>query len=272
MAAAATSVAQGARRSTPLVALEELKFTYPDGTEALVGVTFDIPEGVILGLCGPSGCGKSSLLSLLAGIHQPTGGGIRWADGGDKDERHPLTMVFQKDTLLPWLTVEGNVNLYGRLNKGKGRADLVDELIELAGLAGFRKAYPYRLSGGMRRRLAFITAMAAEPRMILLDEPFSALDEPTRIAIHQDVLDIVKRLGTTVVVVTHDLAEAASLCDEVLVLSARPGRVAVRHEVPFGPSRRVMDLRTKPDFLALYGRLWDDLSAQISQSQSKERP
>src|SRR3712207_8699710 len=136
MAAAATSVAQGARRSTPLVALEDLQFTYPDGTVALVGVTFDIPEGVILGLCGPSGCGKSSLLSLLAGIHQPTGGGIRWADGGDKDERHPLTMVFQKDTLLPWLTVEGNVNLYGRLNKGKGRADLVDELIELAGLAG----------------------------------------------------------------------------------------------------------------------------------------
>jgi ABC-type nitrate/sulfonate/bicarbonate transport system ATPase subunit len=138
-----------------------------------------------------------------------------------------------------------------------------DELLAMAGLEGFEKAYPYELSGGMRRRVAFITAMAAQPRLLLLDEPFSSLDEPTRVAIHQDVLEIVRRLGTSVVLVTHDLAEAASLCDRILILTARPGRVAVECDVPFGPERDMLALREQPDFLALNGRLWHDLSRQI---------
>lgn len=247
----------------PLLSINDLVFRYPDGTIALDGVNLEIPEGSISALCGPSGCGKSSLLSLIAGIRKPTAGAITWHRFTNSNGSHQLAMVFQKDTVLPWLTVEENVALYGRLNKGRGDAALVDELINLAGLDAFRRAHPNRLSGGMRRRLQFISAMAAAPRLILLDEPFSALDEPTRIAIHQDVLLIVRRLGTTVVVVTHDLAEAASLCDEVYIMSARPGRVAQRHEVPFGRDRDLLDLRHEPEFLSLYGQLWDGLSAQI---------
>ena len=256
--------------SRQLVAtLDDVGFSYPDGIKALSGVSFDIRQGSILGICGPSGCGKSSLLALLAGLHAPTAGKIRWVDpdGPESERSHPLCMVFQKDTLLPWLTASGNVGLFARFNK-KARKDpkqseLVEELIEMVGLTAFKDAYPYRLSGGMRRRLAFIVSMAAQPRILLLDEPFSALDEPTRIAVHQDVLRIVRRLNTTVVIVTHDLAEAASLCDEVIVLSNRPGKVASQHVVPFGEDRNILELRKDPRFLNLYGELWDDLSRQI---------
>lgn len=261
----------------PVVSFDEVDFAYPNGTKALSGVSFDVQRGSILGICGPSGCGKSSLLALLAGLRPPSAGRIRWTGEAQAavPTHHELSMVFQKDTLLPWLTVEGNVGLFetfnrrGNKRRGGSEHGLADELIELAGLDAFRKAYPYRLSGGMRRRLAFITSMAAQPRVLLLDEPFSALDEPTRIAIHQDVLRIVRRLGTTVVLVTHDLAEAASLCDEVLILSNRPGTVAARHPVPFGPTRDVLELRKQPSFLQLYGTLWDELSSQIAATKAE---
>ena len=254
-----------------VASLRRLSFTYPNGTQALDGLSLDIPEGGVLGVCGPSGCGKSSLLALLAEIHRPSAGEITWSDDTatsvGQSARHPLSMVFQKDTLLPWATVEANVRLFYTLNKRRrAEADkVVAELLELAGLTAFKDAYPYRLSGGMRRRVAFITALAAKPRLLLLDEPFSSLDEPTRVAIHQDVFDILRRLRTTVVLVTHDLAEAASLCDEIVILTHRPASVATRHQVPFGAERAIVKLREQADFLELYGRLWHDLSLQIQR-------
>jgi NitT/TauT family transport system ATP-binding protein len=257
------------RDATVIASLRHLSFTYPNGTQALDRLSLDIPEGGVLGVCGPSGCGKSSLLSLLAGIRLPSAGQIVWSDDPivreGKAPRHPLSMVFQKDTLLPWATVDANVRLFYTLNKRRrAEADeIVAELLELTGLTAFKDAYPYRLSGGMRRRAAFISALAAQPRMLLLDEPFSSLDEPTRVAIHQDVFDILRRLGTTVVLVTHDLAEAASLCDEIVILTHRPASIAARHQVPFGSERVIMQLREQPEFLELYGRLWHDLSRQI---------
>jgi NitT/TauT family transport system ATP-binding protein len=258
----------------PVAALREVSFTYPNGTAAVADVTFDIPEGRVVGICGPSGCGKSSLLALLAGIRAPSGGAITWSEDPQADTatgpRHPISMVFQKDTLLPWLTVDGNVRLYATLNR-RQRAQseaIIPELLELTQLSEASRSYPYQLSGGMRRRLAFITAMAAQPRLLLLDEPFSALDEPTRIAIHQDVLTILRRLGTTVVLVTHDLAEATSLCDEIIILTARPGTIATRHEVPFGRDRNVLELRERKAFLELYGQLWHDLSRQMRAART----
>ena len=256
---------------SPLLAIEDVSFTYPSGTQALAGVSLDVHPGQVIGIVGPSGCGKSSLLALLAGIRKPTAGRVRWnVEPGDN--RHPISMVFQKDTLLPWLTVEGNVRLFFKLNRSRraGTDERIEELLKLAGLADFRRAYPYQLSGGMRRRVAFITAMAAMPRLLLLDEPFSSLDEPTRVAIHQDVLRIVRRTHTTVILVTHDLAEAVSLCHDVVILTARPGRVATRHAIPFGEERDVLALRQRSDFLELYGRLWHDLSIQIERSLELE--
>jgi ABC-type nitrate/sulfonate/bicarbonate transport system ATPase subunit len=119
----------------------------------------------------------------------------------------------------------------------------------------------------MRRRVAFVVAMVARPRLLLLDEPFSSLDEPTRVAVHQDVLNVVRQLGTSVVLVTHDLAEAATLCDEIVILTDRPGTVASRHAVPFGVRRDVVELRERPAFLTLYAALWHDLSLQIQRGK-----
>lgn len=255
--------------AAPLVSLDEVSFTYPNGTQAIGEVSLAVRPGEIVGIVGPSGCGKSSLLSLLAEFGRPTSGVVTWPEGEHSD-RHRLSMVFQKDTLLPWLTVEDNVKLFQTLNRRRAveKADIVDELIGLAGLDDFRTSYPYQLSGGMRRRTAFISAMAATPRLLLLDEPFSSLDEPTRIAIHQDVLNIVHRLDTAVLLVTHDLGEAATLCDRVIVLTARPARIASSHDVEFGTERDVLALRQDPAFLDLYGRLWHDLSEQIARSRT----
>jgi NitT/TauT family transport system ATP-binding protein len=256
---------------SPVVSFHSVGFTYADGTRAIRDVTLDVPEGQVLGVCGPSGCGKSTLLSLLANINKPSSGAIAWSpDHGGADSsgrpRHPISMVFQQDTLLPWLTVEGNVGLSKKFARQRSADPFLSELITMVGLDEFRRSLPYQLSGGMRRRLAFITAMAARPRVLLLDEPFSSLDEPTRVAIHQDILSVIKRLGTTVVLVTHDLAEAATLCDEVVILSGHPGTVATRHEVPFGSDRDVLALRQEPAFLELYGKLWHDLRSQIVQT------
>jgi NitT/TauT family transport system ATP-binding protein len=261
----------GAVPDSDAVVFDHVGFTYPNGTQAIGSIDLAIREGRILGICGPSGCGKSSLLALLAGLTTPTVGELTWspdpltAGGRGPAPRHPLSMVFQKDTLLPWKTVEGNVRFFEKLHRRTGAGDdhVVDELLDVVGLGDHRAEYPYQLSGGMRRRLAFITAMAARPRTLLLDEPFSALDEPTRIAVHQDVFDIVRRLSTTVVLVTHDLAEAATLCDEIVILTQRPAVVATRHAIPFGEQRDVEELRQKPEFLEVYGALWHDLSLQI---------
>lgn len=255
------------------VTLDKVSFSYPNGTQAIAETSLEIPEGRIVGIVGPSGCGKSSMLSLLSGINEPTTGRVAFTDDpAGPGARHPMSMVFQKDTLLPWLTVEQNVRMYQRFTRKKGKDfdGLVAELLELGHLTQARSLFPYQLSGGMRRRVAFLTAMAASPRGLLLDEPFSALDEPTRLAIHQDVLEIVRKLGSTVVLVTHDLAEAISLCDEVIILTNRPGTIAARHTIPFGQQRDVLALRQQSDFQQLTGDLWSELSRQIKRSQAQE--
>jgi NitT/TauT family transport system ATP-binding protein len=251
--------------------LTNVGFTYPTGTVALEGLSLEIPAGRVTGLVGPSGCGKSTLLQLLAGLAQPTSGGIE-LNVDRNSTRHDVAMVFQQDTLLPWLTVEENVAVYYRFHRSKDKAALkteVEELIHMVGLEQFAKAYPNQLSGGMRRRTAFLAAVASRPQLLLLDEPFSSVDEPTRIGIHQQVLRIVRQLGITTVIVTHDLAEAISLSDQVVIMTARPGRVSTSHDVPFDADRIVLELRDRPEFLALYGQLWRDLSRQIAQSQKQ---
>jgi ABC-type nitrate/sulfonate/bicarbonate transport system ATPase subunit len=243
----------------------DVSFTYPSGTLALSNVNLEVEAGRVLGVVGPSGCGKSTLLSLLAGLALPTAGVVTLNKNAAGVGRHGLSMVFQKDTLLPWLTVQDNVGFYYRLHrKERGRAaELVPSLLELARVSDFARAYPYQLSGGMRRRVAFLAAVAAMPAVLLLDEPFSSLDEPTRVALHQDVFEIIRRLQMTVVLVTHDLAEAVSMCDDVVILTNRPGSVARRVPIPFGLHRNLFDLRQTPEFLRLYGVLWHDLSEQI---------
>jgi sulfonate transport system ATP-binding protein len=246
--------------------LTDVGFVYPNGTVALDGLSLEIPQGRVTAIVGPSGCGKSTMLQLLARLAAPTSGSIALHvdHGGD---RHDVAMVFQQDTLLPWLTVTDNVGLYYRFHRPKNRTQVreeIRELLTMVGLEQFADAYPGHLSGGMRRRVAFLASVAARPQLLLLDEAFSSVDEPTRILIHQEVLRIVHQLEMTTVVVTHDLAEAISLSDQVVIFSARPGKVFSRHDVPFGDDRDVLALRDRPEFLNLYGRLWHDLSGQIA--------
>jgi NitT/TauT family transport system ATP-binding protein len=261
---------------TDILTLEDVRFAYPDGTSVLDGISMAVPAGAIVGIVGPSGCGKSTLLSAIAGLKAPSGGSI---SRRVRPGRHPISMVFQKDTLLPWLTAAENVTFYTRFKRhgerpprlarlrGRRRAAVtpnrVQELLEMAGLGDNADSYPYQLSGGMRRRLAFLSAVAANPQILLLDEPFSSVDEPTRVGIHQDVFRIARRMEMTTLLVTHDLAEAISLSDAVLILSKRPTRIAERHEIPFGEDRKMLELRETPEFLEIYGRLWHELTEQI---------
>jgi len=179
-------------------------------------------------------------------------------------------MVFQEDTLLPWLKVRQNVALSARFARQRG-AEVqrrVDYLLEMVGLGGFGDYYPLKLSGGMKRRVAVLTAVAALPEMLLLDEPFSALDEPTRIAVHQDLHRLIREFGIAALLVTHDLGEAITMADRVVMLSRTPARVVGEYVTTFGRDREMLELRDRPEFLELYGALWHDLRLEIGGRSS----
>jgi NitT/TauT family transport system ATP-binding protein len=252
--------------------VEDVTYRYPGGgVTALEGMSMTIPSRSCVAIIGPSGCGKSTLLQLLAGLKSPDRGDISWPD--PPPGVHPIAMVFQTDTLLPWLTAAENVALHYRFRRKARSPEVkawVKELLAIVGLTDFADAYPYQLSGGMRRRVAFLVAVAARPATLLLDEPFSSLDEPTRVAIHQDVLRIIDELEMTVVLVTHDLAEAITLSDEIVIMTRRPGHLLSRHTVPFGRNRNPYELRQRREFLEFYGTLWRELSSQMGTPEDEE--
>jgi NitT/TauT family transport system ATP-binding protein len=254
----------GVQENRPLLSAKHLAFAFPGGLHVINDLSFDVMPGEILAIVGPSGCGKSTLLRLLAGLKQPTEGSVtrHFADIG----RHGCSMVFQEDTLLPWLKVKDNVGLYYRFHhqrNPKVRAHIA-ELLEMVKLSEFADYYPYQLSGGMKRRVAMLTGIAPLPALVLLDEPFSALDEPTRIALHGDLYMLIRRLNIGAVLVTHDLAEAISLSDRVVLLSRAPTHVVREYAVPFGKSRNMFEIRAYPEFLEMYGQLWETLKEQIT--------
>ena len=255
---------------SPAIRLKQISYAYESGDPVLVDVDLSLHRGEFVGIVGPSGCGKSTLLRIVAGLASPSSGEVVRHSNLDKRHSSVLSMVFQEDTLLPWLDVEKNVTLHARLGSRqmrrlaaeRGRSGL-DEILHMVGLADSKHLYPYQLSGGMRRRVAFLASIAANPYVMLLDEPFSAVDEPTRVSIHQDVFNVCRRMGTSVLLVTHDIAEAISLCDVVVVLSARPARVSRTYHLPFGDRRDMSTIRTDPRFLDYYSTLWQDLREMV---------
>ena len=230
----------------PLVALRGIAKAFPNGTLALDGLDLEVRQGEFLTLLGPSGCGKSTALRLIAGLMRPSRGRVERGGGADE-----LGFVFQEPTLMPWANVRANVALPLRLKRVPGREaePRVAEALERVGLSGFADSYPRELSGGMRMRVSIARALVTRPRLLLMDEPFAALDEITRFRLNDDLLRLRAGGGLTVVFVTHSVFESVYLSSRVLVVTARPGRVAA--EIPIPPYARNEEFRTSPDYGAL---------------------
>lgn len=233
------------------IAFEHVGKKYPSGgVQALADVDLAIGEGEFVALLGPSGCGKSTLLNLLAGFEAPTAGALRFDGAGVVRPGPERAVVFQEASLLPWLTVWQNV-VFGPQVQGVPRADYeprATEMLRLVGLENFRDALPAQLSGGMRQRVGIARALVMNPRALLMDEPFGALDAQTRLTMQQLLLDVWQRLKTTVLFVTHDIDEAILLADRVCVMSARPGRITRDIPITLRRPRRVEDV-TSSDFI-----------------------
>ena len=219
-----------------LLSVDHVGKRFDNGTEALSGLGFEIRDGEFVSLLGPSGCGKSTALRLIAGLIQPDSGAIAW-----EAARPELGFVFQEPTLMPWADARANARLPLDL-KGVARTEADDRALaalERLGLQEFAAAYPRELSGGMKMRVSIARALAARPRVLLMDEPFAALDEPTRQALNDDLLRLAREDGMTVIFVTHSVMEASYLSDRVLVMTPRPGRIKAEIALPPGPRDRL---------------------------------
>ena len=213
---------------SPLVSLRSVSKTFDNGTEALRGFSLDAGKGQFLSLLGPSGCGKSTALRILAGLAEPSVGTVEWHDGLGPASlgKREIGFVFQEPTLMPWASVFDNVWLPLRL-KGVARAAARDPIIEslaMVGLESFAESYPRELSGGMRMRVSIARALVTRPQLLLMDEPFAALDEITRFRLNDELLSLWQKFGWTVVFVTHSVFESVYLSERIVVMTARPGR------------------------------------------------
>ncbi|MBO3658089.1 MULTISPECIES: ABC transporter ATP-binding protein [Acinetobacter] len=235
---------------TPMIMVRGAEKTYPNGTHALQRLDLDIARGEIVSLLGPSGCGKSTLLKMFADLEQPSAGQVRWNGKADIQSQCKMAMVFQEATLMPWATIEENVRLpldLQHIAKSKSSSKVSDAL-KAVGLEQFAKAYPRELSGGMQMRASLARALVTEPDLLLMDEPFGALDEFTRHKLDSDIRKLWSERDLTVVFVTHSIYEAVYLSSRVIVMGARPGRVIADLEVD-GPYHRDESFRTSDAFI-----------------------
>jgi NitT/TauT family transport system ATP-binding protein len=238
-------------------------------TEALDGISFTVAPGEFVAIIGQSGCGKSTLLSLISGILQPTGGAVL-VDGKPVTGPNPrIGYMLQQDYLFEWRTILENTLLGAEIQgadmtKGRARAT---QLLTRYGLGQFLHHLPRQLSGGMRQRVALARTLCTEPDIVLLDEPFSALDSQTRIALADEVTDILRREGKTAILVTHDIGEAVSMSERVIVLSRRPGRVKSDHRIHFasanGSRPTPFAARNAPEFNQYFNALWQELEVHV---------
>lgn len=255
------------------VELQDAALSY-GGFPAIEHIGFRIPAGQFVAIVGPTGCGKSSVLNLVAGLLAPTSG--RVLTGGEPvgGVNRTAAYMFQADALLPWKTALENV-LLGPLLRGTSRARAAAEAREWLArvrLAGFESRYPHQLSGGQRRRVAIAQALINRLPIVLMDEPFSALDAQTRALMEQELLGLWHGLGSTVLFVTHDLEEAVALSDRVLLFTAGP-RATIKgdYPVPLPRPRNVVEARFMPGFSAVYERIWHDLRDEVMAGYEQQQ-
>jgi NitT/TauT family transport system ATP-binding protein len=255
---------------TPIVSLRGISKRFASGVAALDPIDLDIGCGEFLSLIGPSGCGKTSLLRIIAGLSEPSGGERHLALTLDKCERVAqgrIGFVFQDPTLMPWSTVIGNVLLPFRLagRVGPTQRKRAAAEIRAVGLGGFERAYPHQLSGGMRMRVSIARALVTDPDLLLLDEPFAALDEITRMALNDDLMRLWDNRRPTVVFITHSVFESVYLSTRIAVMRPRPGRIAVELAVDL-PQPRERALRTAPAYAAICAAV----SGHLAQAMAAE--
>jgi NitT/TauT family transport system ATP-binding protein len=244
-----------------------IRFAAPSGQVHTVmrDISLDVAEGTFVAIVGPSGCGKSTLLNAAAGLLFPPDGQVRIFGEPLAGVNRHAAYLFQQDALLPWRSVLDNVRL-GLVFAGVPRRDGVERArgwIERVGLTGFEDRFPHQLSGGMRKRVAVAQSFLVNPRILLMDEPFSALDVQTRQNMETELLGLWQETRKTVLFVTHDLEEAIALADRVVVLSAGPARVKGVYDVDLPRPRDVAEIRLSPGFTALYKRIWEDLREEV---------
>jgi NitT/TauT family transport system ATP-binding protein len=252
------------------------RFVRPGGGAftAVRDVSLQVRAGEFVSLVGPSGCGKSSLLWVIAGLVRPSAGRVEVLGSPVVGVSREVGIIIQQDALLPWRDARENVALplrFRGMSKRVARAR-ADDWLSRVGLRGFESCYPHQLSGGMRKRVAIAATLAFEPKVLLLDEPFSALDVQTRNLMENDLLELWTGSGQSVLFITHDLDEAVGLSDRVVVMTASPGTVLTEHPVDLPRPRDLLEDRRHTDFIRVYGQIWDGLRNEVMKAhQFNER-
>lgn len=235
---------------------------------ALDNVTLDIPTGCFFMIVGPSGCGKTTLLRILAGLDSHSGGTMRVANPAD--DRPGNSMVFQGDSLFPWMTVWDNA-AYGLAMRSRPRREIdeiVSHYLNRTGLLRFRDLFPHQLSGGMRQRVSICRAFANDPDILLMDEPFSALDEQNKLLLQEELLRIWEETRKTVLFITHSVDEAVTLGDRIMVMTAHPGKAKAILDVPFERPRKVLELRASPAYGEFVYNIWSYLHEEVDRARA----
>ena len=262
---------------TPAIELRGVtkRFLTPSGGvyTALRDLNLTVQPGEFCAVVGPTGCGKSTTLALISGLEPASEGEVLVLGKPVHSIAEDIGYVFQTDAVFPWKTVLDNVaagpRYHGRTT-GQARS-MAREWISRVGLSGFEDRYPYQLSGGMRKRVALAQSLINEPQILLMDEPFSALDVQTRALMENELLSLWANTRASVVFVTHDLEEAIALADRVFVISAGPGTVKANYPVPLSRPRNVTEIRMQPQFSQIYGEIWNDLRDEVLVSYERQK-
>ena len=237
---------------------------------ALSDITLTVEPGEFCVIVGPSGCGKTTFLRMLAGLESPSTGSLSITSQSGRAPSN--AMVFQGRSVFPWLSVRQNI-AYGLSLRGVSRRErkaTVERLLHVVGLEKFGNAFPHQISEGMRQRVAIARALAVDPDLLLMDEPFGALDEQTRLILQEELLRIWEQTGKTVVFITHSIDESLTLADRIVVMSAHPGRVKEIIEVPFARPRELTAVRSDPAFASLFSRIWTSLREDVTRARAED--